>query len=271
VSLISAKNAVTEKTMTTPISERKTLDKAMMILSAFSLERPEISISDLSHELGMDKSIVSRLASSLRSWGMLEKNPVTGRLRIGSSAMRIGSLFSKRSTMVEFSMPLLADLVNQTGHSAHLSILDGLNTLVVSTVESPNTLRVIMRVGEQRDLHATAAGKLFLVFSSPSLIDAAYKATGFPARTPLTITSREELQKGFARIKKDGFANNRGESTLGAGAIAAPVFDKEGNIIAAISTVFPLNIVDAHRRNDIEKNTLLSAHRLKSRLLDSKF
>ena len=257
--------------MTTPISERKTIDKAMKILSTFSLERPEISVSDLAFELDMDKSIVSRLASSLRNWGMLEKNPITGRLRIGSSAMRIGSLFSKRNTMVEFSMPILADLVNHTGNSAHLSILDGLNTLVVSTVESPNALRVIMRVGEQRDLHATAAGKLFLAFSSPSLMNAAYQSNGFVARTPLTITSREELQKGFAKIKKDGFANNRGESTLGAGAIAAPVFDREKNIIAAISTVFPLNIVDAQQRSDIEKYTLLSARKLEERLLESKF
>jgi DNA-binding IclR family transcriptional regulator len=255
----------------TTASSRKTIDKAMSLLTVFSHQQPELSVTDLAEILKMDKSIISRLASSLRTWGMLEKNPTTGRLRIGSTAMKIGALFSQRNTMMELSMPVLADLVNQTGHSAHLSILDGLNILVVSTVESPNTLRVIMRVGEQRELHATAAGKLFLALSPPALLDSAYKGTGFKPQTAMTIVSREDLQKGFAKIRKDGIAINRGESTLGAGAIAAPILDKENKVLSAISTVFPLNIVDVQQWVKIEKQTQSAANKLSKRLMEEKF
>ena len=88
-------------------SSRKTIDKAMSLLTVFSHQQPELSVTDLAEILKMDKSIISRLASSLRTWGMLEKNPTTGRLRIGSTAMKIGALFSQRNTMVELSMPVL--------------------------------------------------------------------------------------------------------------------------------------------------------------------
>jgi DNA-binding IclR family transcriptional regulator len=128
-----------------------------------------------------------------------------------------------------------------------------------------------MRVGEQRELHATAAGKLFLALSPPALLDAAYKVTGFKPQTTMTIISREDLQKGFAKIRKDGIAINRGESTLGAGAIAAPILDKEGRVLSAISTVFPLNIVDTQQWGKIEQQTQAASKKLSKRLMEAKF
>lgn len=241
--------------MNTPISERKTIDKAMQVLTAFSHDRPELAVSELGERLGMHKSVISRLASSLRSWGMLEQNPVTGRLRVGPAAFRIGTLFSHRNSLAEMAGPLLANLVHHTGQSAHLSVLDGLRILVIATVDSPNTLRVIMRVGDQRHLHTTAAGKLFMAFSAPDLMDAAFRSTAFAAMTPQTLTSREEIQRGLARIRRERMASNKGENTLGAGAIAAPVTSRSGEMLAVVSTVFPLNVVDAAHRTVIETRT----------------
>ncbi len=249
-----------------PASERKTIDKAMQLMMAFSHERPELAVSELAERLGMHKSVVSRLASSLRSWGMLEQNPATRRLRVGPAAFRLGALFSHRNSLAEMAVPLLADLVQQTGQSVHLSVLDGLRVLVIATVESPNALRVIMRVGELRHLHATAAGKLFLALSGPELMDAAFRATGFPALTPDTLTSRAEIERSFSRIRREQIASNKGETTQGAGAIAAPVVARTGEIVAAVSTVFPLNVVDASRRAVIEAGTRECAQLLSRKL-----
>jgi IclR family transcriptional regulator, KDG regulon repressor len=251
--------------LATPISDRKTIDKAMQVLTAFTHERPELAVTELAQRLGMHKSVISRLASSLRSWGMLEQNPTTGRLRIGPAAFRIGTLFSQRNSLAEMAMPLLADLVYHTGQSVHLSVLDGLKILVIATVESPNSLRVIMRVGDQRHLHTTAAGKLFMAMGSPELMDAAYQATGFEAMTPDTITSREQMQRGFARIRRERVATNRGENTAGAGAVAAPVTSRTGEVVAVVSTVFPMNVVDATALASIENRTKECADQLSRR------
>lgn len=238
-----------------PVSERKTIDKAMQLMTAFSHERPELAVTELAERLGMHKSVVSRLASSLRSWGMLEQNPATKRLRVGPAAFRIGTLFSQRDSLAQAAVPLLADLAHHTGQSVHLSVLNGVRLLVIATVESPNALRVIMRVGDQRYLHATAAGKLFLALSGPDLMDAAFRATGFPALSPDTLTSRAEIERSFSRIRREQMASNKGETTPGAGAIAAPIVCRNGEIVAAVSTVFPMNVVDAARRSVIEART----------------
>jgi IclR family KDG regulon transcriptional repressor len=239
-----------------PTTQRKTIDKAMQVMTAFTQSRPELGVTELAERLAMHKSVVSRIAATLRSWGMLEVNPVTGRLRVGSMAFRIGSLFSHHpNSLADVAGPLLADLVAHTGHSVHLSVRKDEFILVVATVESPSALRVIMRVGDERHLHATAAGKLFLALSAPELLRKTYRASGFTPLTPHTITTMADMERGFARIRRERVAHNRGENTLGAGAVAAPVYSRTGEVVAVVSTVFPLNVVDAEKRSLIERST----------------
>jgi IclR family transcriptional regulator, KDG regulon repressor len=255
---------------TTSPSTRKTIDKAMQVMTAFTQERPELAVTELADRLGMHKSVISRIAATLRAWGMLEVNPVTKRLRVGPAAFRIGSLFSHhRNGLADIAGPLLADLVHHTGQSCHLSVLEGTRLLVIATVESPSSLRVIMRVGDERHLHTTAAGKLFLALSGPELLQAAYRATRFRALTPQTITSPDEMQRGFARIRREKVAYNRGENTEGAGAVAAPVLAKSGEVVAVVSTVFPLHVVDATRRALIERHTRTCAESLSAKVAQS--
>lgn len=250
-----------------PNTSRKTIDKAMQLMTAFSQERPELAVTELAQQLGMHKSVVSRIAATLRAWGMLETNPITGRLRVGPTAFRLGSLFSHhRGSLADMAGPLLANLVHHTGHSAHLSVLEGTRLLVIATVESPNALRVIMRVGDQRYLHTTAAGKLYMALSEPDLLRSAYRATGFPPLTPLTITSPTKMEHSFARIRRERMAENRGENTRGAGAVAAPVLARSGKLLAAVSTVFPMNVVDTSSRSSIEQYTKACAESLTAKI-----
>src|SRR5690606_33390075 len=115
-------------------------------------ETPELSISELSQRLGLHKSDVSRLVASLCEWRMIEKDPFTRRLRVGEGAYRIGSLYSQNDDIARVAKPHMNALVVETGHSAHVTVLDGDRVLVVATVESPSALRVIMRLGEHRHL-----------------------------------------------------------------------------------------------------------------------
>jgi IclR family pca regulon transcriptional regulator len=246
-----------------PTTQRKTIDKAMQIMTAFTQSRPELAVTELAERLAMHKSVVSRITATLRTWGMLEVNPVTGRLRVGPMAFRIGTLFSHHpNSLADVAGPLLADLVSHTGHSVHLSVRKGEFILVVATVESPSALRVIMRVGDERHLHATAAGKLFLALCAPELLRKTYRASGFVPLTPHTITTMADMERGFARIRRERVAHNRGENTLGAGAVAAPVYSRTGEVVAAVSTVFPLNVVDAEQRSLIERSTKACAESL---------
>ena len=239
---------------------RKTVDKAMRILQAFSAAQPEFSVGELSERLGMHKSVVSRLASALHDWGMIEKDSQTRKLRIGEGAFRVGSLFSQRGNLVRIATPHMEKLVAATGQSSHLSILEGLRFLVVATVESPSALRVIMRLGERRPLHCTAAGKLFLA-NSDELLDAVL-AGKLESFTPQTLTLPAKLRKVVAAIQKKEIAWNAGESSIGAGAVAAPVHDRSGRMVAALSTVYPLGVVDGCVRRRVGAVTSAAAQHI---------
>lgn len=241
---------------------RKTVDKAMRILNAFTQSRPEIRVSELSRDLDMHKSVISRLVSELCRWQMLEQNTETRALRIGVGAFRVGSLFSSHLSLARVAAPHVAGLAERTTHSAHVSVLDGTQMLVVVSVEGSQSLRMIMRPGDRRFLHATAGGKLFLAFSDATLFDATVNAPGLVAQNDQTITQPQILRKQFPRILREKIAVNRGEHTVGAGAVAAPILDERGRIIAAISTVFPMVAVNAREEASIVRETRGAAARI---------
>ena len=234
----------------------------MRILHAFSTEETEMSVSDLSRRLGIHKSIVSRMVASLRSWRLLDQDPGTKRVRIGPGAFQLGTLFINREPLYRVALPHLGALVSQTRHSAHIAVLDKPQLLVVASVESPQALRVILRVGERRHLHATAAGKVLLAYGRAELLDEVIGAVGLPALTPQTITSRAALERLLLEVRAEGIAWNHEESTRGAGAVAAPIFSAEAGIAAALCAVFPLSVVDASELTEIGENVREAANRI---------
>jgi IclR family KDG regulon transcriptional repressor len=239
-----------------PGSGLKTVEKAMRILESFSHARPELSVGELSQELGIHKSNVSRLVSSLCRGRLLEQDPVTRKVRVGVGAFRLGSIFASRQNVVQKLLPFLGTLTARIDQSAHAVVLDGALGLVVATVESPSALRVITRVGEHRFLHATAAGKLLLAFSPPALLEAIAVTPGLTKLTPTTITEMDALQKQLAEIRETRLSWNNGESHSGVGGVAAPVLDEGGNIVAAIAAVFPMNVAGEAEQQAFAKETL---------------
>ena len=240
-------------------STLKTVERAMRLLQAFSHDRAEFSVGELSRELGIHKSIVSRLVSALRRSRMLDQDPQTRRVCIGVGAFRLGSIFANRQSIVQRVTPFLGLLVARTGQSAHAAVLDGTLALVVASVESPSTLRVISRVGDHRCLHATATGKLFLAYSDPPLLEAAAQDPGLIALTRTTVTDLKKLRGELEQVRRSGVAWNQGESHAGTGGVAAPVLGEGGHIVAVISSMFPLNFINERQRRTIAAETVAVA------------
>ncbi len=240
-------------------SALKTVERAMRVLQAFSHDRPDLSVGELSRELGIHKSVVSRLVSALKRPRMLDQDPVTRRVCIGVGAFRLGSIFANRQSIVQRVTPFLGVLVARTGQSAHAAVLDGTQALVVASVESPGTLRVISRVGDHRYLHATATGKLFLAYSDVSLLEAAAQDPGLLQLTRTTITDLKKLRGELDQVRRSGVAWNNGESHAGTGGVAAPILGDGGHIVAVISSMFPLNYINERQRRVIAAETVAVA------------
>jgi DNA-binding IclR family transcriptional regulator len=244
------------------IATTKTVTKAMQILHAFSSAEPELAIGELSARLKMHKSIVSRLVTTLCEWRMLERNPLTKRVRLGVGVLQLGMQMANQNPLHRYALPLLGSLVERTRHTAHVSMRDRHEMLVVASVLSPDALRVTLQLGDRRPLHAAAAGKIFLAYLPDSARELIIAETGLPALTGETITSRKELETHLATVRRNGLAWNNGESANGVGGVAAPVFVADGSVIGAVSSVFPLNIVKTTDRTTLANHVRRTAREL---------
>lgn len=236
----------------------QTVSRAFDLLACFTPKQPSWSVSELSRELGLHKSITSRLASTLVARGVLEKDPLTRRMRIGIGAYKLGLLYSGHEPLLQMAAVYLGELVKRTQQSSHLSVADNGKMLVVASVESPQALRVILRAGERRDLHASATGKILLAYCGPELMEGVLAGRLAPV-TPNTITDKAELKAEIEKVRRLGLAWNREETTRGAAAVAAPVFDASGNARAAICTVFPYSVVDRKDHRQIAQDVVETA------------
>lgn len=237
----------------------KTVKRAIDILTCFSHEEPEISIGELSRRLGVHKSIVSRLVAALCNKRMLEQDPRTRKVSIGVGAFRLGALFIKRMPLERIASGHLNSLVEKIQHSCYIAVLDAHRLLTIASAESRKSIRVILRTGEHRFLHATAGGKLLLALR-PGLFEEVLDTTGLPAITARTFSSPTKLRKELVCIRENGIAWNFEESTRGGGACAAPIFDASGQIVGAVSVVYPLSAVSRSEFAAIGAKTREAGH-----------
>ena len=214
---------------------------ALRLVKAFSDEQSEIGISDLAKRLGLAKSTVHRLASTLLEEGVLEQNAEDGKYRLGLALFELGALVRRKMDFTAAARPFLRMLMEKTGETAHLAILDHGSVLYMITHESQQAIRVSSNVGTRAPAHSTAVGKALLAFQPEEWIDRVV-ARGLPPSTPNTITDAKAFRRELAAVRTRGYAVDDEESEIGLRSMAAPIRADSGHVVAAISVAGP-----AHR------------------------
>lgn len=213
---------------------------ALRLVKAFSDEESEIGISDLARRLGLAKSTVHRLASTLLEEGVLEQNAVDGKYRLGLALFELGALVRRKMDFTAAARPFLRMLMEKTGETAHLAILDHGSVLYMITHESQQAIRVSSNVGTRAPAHSTAVGKALLAFQPEEEI-ARIVSRGLPASAPNTIVDGKALQRELALVRARSYAVDDEESEVGLRSIAAPIRGDAGQVIAAISIAGPVH------------------------------
>ncbi|MGH3588305.1 MAG: IclR family transcriptional regulator, partial [Pseudonocardia sp.] len=176
----------------------------------------------------------------LVAWGGLERTG-RGRYRIGLRLWQLGALAPGSRRLRDVALPYLEDLYEATHQVVHLAVLDEGAVLYVEKLSArpdADVAPVVSQVGRRLPLHATGPGKVLLAFSAPALLDSV-TAAGLPRLTHRTITDPARLRRALADIRRAGVCLSRDETTVGASSVAAPVFDPEGGVAAAVSVVVP--------------------------------
>src|SRR5881398_2742425 len=151
-----------EQAVKTAKARLSSVANAIRLLTSFSGEEDELGITTLAGRLRLAKSTVHRLAATLTGAGFLEQNGETGKYRLGVALFELGALVRRRMDVANEARPKLRELLEKTGETVQLGIVDHFSVLYVYEMESRRAIRMAAAVGGRAPLHCTAVGKVLL-------------------------------------------------------------------------------------------------------------
>lgn len=198
---------------------------------------PDLGVTELARRSGNTKARAYRLLTTLEGRHFVERHGDPAVYRLGTQSLVVGLAAKEQIGLVTHAQRHLKELNEQFNESTSLRILDGLESVCVALIESTRDLRVASFIGRRRSLHAGASGKIFMAFGSDELRRAVIE--GALQKFTLNTPSKAKLTQELAKIRAQGYATSIGEVTSEVTAIAAPVRDSTGEVIAAIGVSLP--------------------------------
>lgn len=195
-------------------------------------------VNELSRMLDLHKSTVSRLLSTLEQGGLVEQDLETGRFRLGVGLICLAGLVITHKDVRMAAGPYLQQLAETSKETVNLTIVDGGEAVNIEQVASPHIVKDIGWVGRRTPLHCTSTGKVLLAHLPEREIER-HLARELPSFTARTISDPTLLREELRRIRAQGCSIDQEELEEGLNAVAAPIQDHSGKVIAAVSVSGP--------------------------------
>ena len=215
----------------------QSVERAISILKQFSVDEPQLGVSEVSRRLGLTKSTVSRLLATLREGGLVVQDPINRQYRLGMRLVELSNSLISGLRLTKIVPPYLRHLSDAVGEFSLLALRK--EDVVVPVLRSPGPprLRPVTWIASG-PLHCMAAGKIFLAHMSEEQLSAFLEP---PLPLPATQIAIEpkDLRVELERIQQQGFATSFGEFLEGENAIAAPIVGSEGTVFAAMGVAGP--------------------------------
>ncbi|MGE5374686.1 MAG: IclR family transcriptional regulator [Bacteroidota bacterium] len=218
----------------------RAVERALQIMECFDDEHPERGISDIAQAVGLHKATAHRIVTTLVNYGYLERVEDGQKYRLGLELPNLGYKVLRRMDLRREAVPFMKQLVAEWDETCDLSIFDQGEVFYIEIVRGTRALTISAAVGQRLPAHATASGKLFLAHLPDDQLDAILSHP-MKAYTEKTVTSPEELRAQLAEIRARGYSVDCEEFEHGVCAIAAPIFNRSGDVIAAIGGPSPMS------------------------------
>jgi IclR family transcriptional regulator, acetate operon repressor len=198
----------------------QSLERAFVLLELMAEDGGEVPLSRLAVASGLPLSTIHRLVRTLVARGYVRQLP-SRRYVLGPRLIHLGESSSR--TIGSWARARLEDLVDGTGETANMAMLDGDRVVYVAQVPSRHSMRMFTEVGRRVHLHCTGVGKALLAQLPRDTARELVRRAGLPRRTPRTITDVDELVTELDRVSAQGYAVDDGEQETGVRCIAVPV------------------------------------------------
>lgn len=212
----------------------RSVQHTVEILNCFTLAHTEIGVTDVSKKLGLSKSTISRLLSTLEQAGFVAKITNNNKYRLGFKAVELGNIYLSSVNLGTVALPYLRELRDKTDETASLFVIDGEYRICIEKLEGSQEVRPMITKGAHYPLHAGSAGKLLLAFLPDERRKKVLSKTGLPSFTEKTITDIRRLETEMGKIKREGYAASDQERASYVSSISAPIRDFKEEVVTAL-------------------------------------
>jgi IclR family acetate operon transcriptional repressor len=217
----------------------QSLTRGLQILEVLGRAEGGLTLTELAHRVSLPASTTHRLLSTLESMGYVYQAGDLGLWYVGLQAFAVGSSFLGNRDFVAQSHIYMRRLMEQSGETANLAVLDGSEAVFIAQVQCREIMRLLVKLGSRAPLHASGVGKAIFAALPDEQIDAILKVRGLPRITESTIVAPETMWAALRVIRQRGWSFDDQEHLLGTRCVAASVYDEHAEPLCAISLAGP--------------------------------
>lgn len=243
----------------------QSVDRAITVLEILA-RRGSAGVSEVALDIGVHKSTAFRLLSALENRGLVQQASDRGKYQLGFGILRLASAIPGGLDVVRQARPTLEELAAEFGETVNLAVIRSHFAVNLAQVRGPAAVSAQNWIGALTPLHATSSGKILLAHHDRSGQQSLLDEAGLTRYTEHTITSRERFQQQLDVARSQGYARTLEEYEIGLNAIAAPVRDQGGQVIAAVSVSGPAFRLDEQRMDTIRADLIAASAHISSQL-----
>jgi IclR family transcriptional regulator, KDG regulon repressor len=220
----------------------QTVTHALRLLEEFR-EIDELGVTELSRRLNLHKNNVFRLLATLEQRGYIEQSSANERYRLGAKCLELGETFCRSHSLLHQARSILRSLADAVGETAHLAQMTSFEVVHIDAEVYHQPILTPSRIGQRLPVHCTALGKALLGAASEHCRQT-YDQTlvagrALPQRTSATIVDPTKFFEQVRTVAGQGYALDIEECEKGLSCAAAPVYDRTGLPVAALSISGP--------------------------------
>ena len=228
----------------------RAVERALAILRCFDDEHPERGLSEVAQAVNLHKATAHRIVTTLLNHGYLERTADGERYRLGLQLADLGFKVVRRMDLRREALPYMRELAQQFDETCDLSILDQGSVFDIEVVRRNHALTIAAAVGQRMPAYCTASGRVFLAHLPAAELDAMLNRPLLRC-TEKTNTSPVELRRELEVIRRQGYAVDDEEYEDGIRAVAAPIRDRGGQVVAVLAMPGPANRLTPERVPEI--------------------
>ncbi len=215
----------------------QSLERAFAVLEAFDTEHPTLTLSEAAELTGLDRAAARRYLLTLETLGYVGSSGRQFFLR--PRVLKLGYSYLSSLSLPQLAQPFLQALVEATGESASLTVLDGSEIAYIAVANSGRAFTIKLTVGNRLPAYCTAMGRVLLSGLDRSRLEAALQDSPPAPHTSTTVYQPDELITLIEEVRRRGWCIVDQELENGVRSIAVPIVDASGAISAALSVTAP--------------------------------